>query len=154
MRHWLGQCLPTPHKIDHQVSQNALPEELSFMSKQFEAELQQHGFKLELIDTECDHASHPIYVWYIHECSCCSYDYYKQQGTQTLKTVKSKDFPWFKSTGCSECMDDHLDGLGCGGHYQNFRIFEVTPETDRDFGEEFSFGQHPLEPNRFVYADE
>lgn len=121
----------------------------------FEKELHQNGFQLESGERECDHSSSPsspTYIWYVQTCPCCTAAYYREQGT--LKTVKSKDLAWYKYSGCEDCMDSELSSLSCGGHYGNFRLFEVSASGDREMRDETDFGQHPLEPNKLVYDDE
>lgn len=76
------------------------------MSSSFEEFLVQYGFVLEKGDRECDHNKCPQYLWYVHDCDCCSYRYYKENNQ--LATIQAKDFAWYKYSGCEECMEGAL----------------------------------------------
>lgn len=122
------------------------------MSIYFERELQANRFLLQNGELECNHLVITRYLWYVQDCTCCSYSYYKD--TDQLKTIQSKDFPWFKYSGCVECMNYHIGVLNCGGHYSNFRIYKVTEEEESNYGLEVNLGLHQLNANEYVYAED
>ena len=121
-------------------------------SVQFERCLSFLGYKLENGDLKCDHDTSPRYIWYVQECTCCSYHYYKEQ--HALTTIQSSSFPWNKYTGCEKCVDYHIGEIFCGGHYSNFRIYKSIGETEEGCGPEFNLGQHKLDPCEYVYEEE
>jgi len=121
------------------------------MSVLLEDNLLHHGFTLIKGDLKCDHNEYPWYLWYVQDCECCSYEFYKN--TNKLQSVQSKDLPWYKYYGCEKCMDTHLSSLFCGGHYSNFRIYKIDENTEIEYDCQIDRGQHDIEPHTYVYID-
>jgi len=119
------------------------------MSVLFEKTLYQQGFSLIDGDFTCDHIDYPWYLWYVQDCDCCYYNYYKD--LELLSSIQSKDLPWYKYAGCEKCMDSHLSSLFCSGHYSNFRIYKIDENCEIEYVCEIDMGQHELDPNKYVY---
>ena len=115
----------------------------------FEKLLSNRSFRLEITDRECEHMGTPIrYIWYIQECVCCLDVFWVKSHN------KSKYLGWYKYESCAECYDGCLDGLGCGGHYNNFRSFEIKDGNEVDNTDIWDFRQVDPDPDELTYEDE
>lgn len=122
----------------------------------FEEELQKKGFQLttSAYDDVCDHQEKNC-TFYKQECSCCYIDSYSllnnfsKHFNKPYVRVTSKELPWYRLRACQKCLDNYLECLFCGGHYENARIFK----GDKEDGKDYNFTRNELDPEELVYPD-
>jgi len=99
------------------------------------------------------------FTTYHQDCSCCNKDYnirsdgYSENFSKPYLDVISQDLKWFKREGCSACMEDMIDTLGHGGHYDNIRVFKSHDNIVNDVTEEYGFKPYILDSYEKVYED-
>ena len=143
---------------------------------EFEQQLADQKFKLVDFSNDdcfvCKHsdAEQRWHTWYIQQCACCfESDRADRDCLQQWlhEHNRSQWLEWYKYQGCDQCQDGELSGLGCGGHYNNFRSFcsstSTTTESVDDGGvivaapseidetKEFSFRQVNPDPTEELW---
>ncbi len=123
------------------------------MSKEFENELLSKGFILsnsEYFICKCNNKSSSeekytyTYTWYYQQCRCCLDSSYIREHNM------SKYLEWYKCTSCDECLENEIGCLFCGGHYENFRIFN----DKNSIKVEMNLLQYELDPTHVLTEEE